>query len=312
VALILAACRGATEPITPAATHPAGVIASTLALAGRPHGVAVASDGRFCVSQIDAAMVSCGQLSAADATLGRGVPVGPAPAHVALSPNGGEAYTADQYGNSLSVVDVAAARSVGTVALTDGGFNVLADPGGARVYVTTASGILHVVDVGTRQVVARVPVGAAANGLALDRAAGRLYVSSLRVGTVTAVNTTTNTVARTYQVSAMPQRIALAAGGTTLYVASESTGLEVLDLATGARAAVAGVAPGAVGLALSPDGARLYVTNPPGGSVHIVDVARRQVTATLAGLASPRNVAFGLAGAAALVTGEGGAVYVVR
>jgi len=53
------------------------------------------------------------------------------------------------------------------------------------------------------------------------------------------------------------------------------------------------------------------VTNPPAGKLQIVDLATRQVT-SLTGLGSPRNVAFGLSGAAALVTGESGTVYVIR
>lgn len=312
-ALLATACAssGTTDP-SPTTTHPAGVLAATVPLRGRPHGVAIAANGRFCVSLIDSAAVRCGQLSAAAVTLSQSASVGLAPAHVALSPDGAQAYTADQYGNTLSVVDVVAPSAVRAVALTDGGFNVLADPGGTRVYVTTASGTLHVVDVATRQVLARVPVGAAANGLALDRAAGRLYVSSINAGTVTAVNTTTYAVERTYQVSAMPQRIALSADGKTLYVATESTGVEVVDVATGAGTGVEGVRPGAVGLALSPDGQQLYVTYPPAATVQIVDVASRRVVNSLTNLASPRNVAFGLDGAAALVTGEGGVVYVIR
>ena len=196
--------------------------------------------------------------------------------------------------------------------LSDGGFNVLANPAGTRVYVTTASGVVHVVDAGTRQVLARVPVGAAANGLALDSAVGRLYVSSIRAGTVTALNTSADAVVRTYPVSPSPQRLALAPDGRTLWVATEAVGLEALDLTTGDRTPVAGVSPGAVGLALSPDGTRLYVTNPPFGLVQIVDAASRRVLKTLAGLTSPRNVAFGLRGAAALLTGERGVVYVIR
>src|SRR5204862_317494 len=84
-----------------------------------------------------------------------------------------------------------------------------------------------------------------------------------------------------------------------------------LDVKTGSRTSVTGVDPQAVGLALAPDGKVVYVTNPPRGLVQIVDVATRQVT-TISGLASPRNVAFGLSGAAALVTSEFDMVYVTR
>jgi len=296
-----------SDPIT----HPSGAIASTLTISGRPHGVAIAPNGRFCVTQINAASMTCGVLTAGSVTVGPAVAVGRAPAHVALSADGSRAYTADQYGNSASVVDVATPSRLATVPLPSGGFNVLADPGSARVYVTTSAGLLEVIDARTRAITAQVPVGAASNGLALDRAAGILYVSSIEAGTVTAVSTATNTVVRTYAVSAMPQRIALSADGKTLYVATESTGLDILDVATGSRTSVAGVDPQAVGLALAPDGKVVYVTNPPRGELQIVNLATREVT-TFSGLVSPRNVAFGLSGAAALVTSEGNTVYVIR
>jgi YVTN family beta-propeller protein len=211
----------------------------------------------------------------------------------------------------MSIVDIASSATIATVPLSNGGFNVIADPGSSRVYVTTASGMLHVVDATTRAVVAQVQVGAASNGLALDRGRGLLYVSSISAGTVTVVNTTTNAIVTTFAVSGNPQRIALSADGMTLFIATEAVGLEILDVASGDHAGVAGVAPGAVGLALSPDGQKVYVTNPPAGLLQIVDVATHQVT-TLAQLARPRNVAFGLSGAVALVTGEGGVVYVIR
>ena len=308
----LACGSSSTEPgQTPGLTHPNGTISSTLTVPGRPHGVAIASTGRFCVSQIDGASVTCGMLTATDVTLLAPILVDLQPAHVALSADGSQAYTANQFGSSLSIVNLATSAVVATLPLPSQGFNVLADPGSSRVYVTTSTGSLQIVDAGTRAFVSQVATGPASNGLALDRSAGILYVSSITAGTVAAVSTTTNAVVRIYPVSAKPQRIALSADGKTLFVANESSGLDILDLNSGTRSPVAGVDPGAVGLALAPDGKVVYVTNPPAGKVQIVDVATRQVT-TIPGLSSPRNVAFGLSGAAAVVTGEGNKVYVIR
>jgi DNA-binding beta-propeller fold protein YncE len=294
-------------------THPAGTLSSssTLTLGGRPHGIAIANTGRFCVSQIDAASVTCGMLSATDATLLGPVAVGVQPAHVALSVDGTEAYTANQGGNSMSIVSVTGSVATATIPLPSDGYNVLADPRNSAVYVTTLGGQLEVVDGATRSVVAQVSVGAASNGLALDRTTGILYVSSITAGNVVAVNTTSNTVVRTYMVGGKPQRIALSANGKRLYVATEFNGLEMVDLATGQRVVVTGVEPGAVGLALAPDEKVLYVTNPQAGELQIVNLATLEVT-TMSGLLSPRNVAFGLSGAAAMVTGEGDRVYVIR
>jgi YVTN family beta-propeller protein len=316
LALLLAAACGGSDPTeppiqTPTTTHPVGTISSTLTLGGRPHGVAIASSGRYCVSQIDAASVSCGMLTATDVTLLGPILVDLQPAHVALSADGNQAFTANQFGSSLSIVNLGTSAVVATIPLPSPGFNVLADPGSSRVYVTTSSGSLQVVDAGTRATVSQVATGPASNGLALDRAAGILYVSSITAGTVAAVNTITNAVVRIYPVSPKPQRIALSADGKTLFVANEGSGLDILDVTTGSRTLVAGVDPGAVGLALAPDGKVVYVTNPPAGKLQIVDVATKQVT-TISGLGSPRNVAFGLSGAAAVVTGELNKVYVIR
>ena len=129
-------------------THPTGTISSTLTLSGRPHGVAIASTGRFCVSQIDAASLTCGMLTASGVTLLGSIPVGAEPAHVALSADGDQAYTANQSSRSLSIVNAAASAVVATIPLPSDGFNVLADPGSSRVYVTTSTGSLQVVESG--------------------------------------------------------------------------------------------------------------------------------------------------------------------
>ena len=307
--VVSSACRDSTEPTPP--TQTTGLIASTLTLSGRPHGVASIGD-RFCVSQIGADGVACGTVTERDASLGASISVGGAPAQVALSPDGRTAYTANQSGNTMSVVDVQAGRTVATVPLLDGGSSLLVDASNTHVYVTTAGGTLDVIDAGSRQVIATVPVGASPNGLALDAEAGRLYVSSRATNRITVVSTATNAVLKTWEVGGKPQRIALSADRTLLYIASEAAGFEVLHLDNGVRNIAANVSPGAEGLALSPDGRRVYLTNPSEGRLYIIDPEARMVITTLPGLATPRNVAFTRGGTAALVTGEGGSVYVIR
>ncbi|HUS62867.1 MAG TPA: hypothetical protein VMY34_11760, partial [Acidimicrobiales bacterium] len=120
-------------------THPAGNNYTSFPLSGRPHGVAALPSGRFCVSQISGDAITCGWVTENSVTFDKPIPVGSTPAHVALSANGLEAYVANQYGNSLSIVDVVGGKTVATVPLSDGGFNVLADPNSSRVYVTTSS-----------------------------------------------------------------------------------------------------------------------------------------------------------------------------
>lgn len=314
VALLILGCSShSTSPsLTDAATHPSGVITATLPLGGRPHGVAVAANGTFYISRIDADSVTRGTVDSASQAFTGSAAVGHTPAHVALTPDGHSAYTANQFGNSVSVVAVAGNVDMAEVPLTDGGFNLLVSPNGQRLYVTTAAGILNVISLATLRVIDTVSVGAAANGLAIDGSAQRLYVSSISANQITALDMATDGRLRSYAVAGGPQRIAVHSTGDELYVASQAVGLEVLDLTTGAHTAVAGVGTGAVGLALSPDEQQLYITRPPSGELIIVDRASRQVVKVIDGLASPRNVAFGANGRVALVTGEGGVVYFLR
>lgn len=316
LAVSLAACRerGPTQAIPPEeGTHPTlGEVSAALPLGGRPHGVAVAGNGIFYISQIDGHTVTKGSVSSDGQSITGSIAVGNSPAHVAINRAGTFAYTANQFGNSATAINVEANTVVGNVPLTDGGFNLLVSPNGSRLYVTTASGNLHVVRTSDLSVITTISVGPAANGLAYDAIDNVLYVSALHGQRVTAIAEQDNSVLRTYTVSDMPQRIALSRDRSRLYIASESVGLEVLDLATGARTAVASIPPGAVGLALSPDGEQLYITNPPAGTLHIVRTSDLSLVKSLTDLAQPRNVAFGAGGTTAIVTGELGLVYFIR
>lgn len=313
--IIVAACQSSTGPRAHPATHPAGHNLVSLALPGRPHGVAIAPSGKFCISQIDGNSVTCGLLGtppAAPTLDSISVSVGAAPAHIALDPGGDRAYTANQGDATMSVVDISTHTVVGSVPLSDAGYNILASPNGARVYVTTESGTLHIVDAGSLQVIATLQVGSGANGLAYDAATHTLYVSSIFDGTITAISTDATAITRTYQVGGGPQRIALSADGSELYVASQEYGLQVLALADGSVTTVSGIRPGSVGLALSPDDGQLYVTNPPDGIVYIVDRAARQVLDSLPYFRRPRNVSFDQTGSTAIITDETGYVHFVR
>ncbi len=306
------ACNSPSEPEVQELTHPTGERISTLSLSGRPHGVAVASNGVFYVSRIDADSVTRGVLTGTDQSFTGELGVGEAPAHIALDAQAGAAYTTNQYGNSVSIIDLATNALIGTVPLPSGGFNLLVSPDGRRVWASTAGGTLHAIDVATRQVAATLPVGAAANGVAYDARSGTLYISSILEATVTAVDVAEERVKRRYTVGAMPQRLALSPDGSELYIASERHGLEILTLGTGAVATVGAVPPGAVGLALTPDGAHLYVTHPRLGQVHVVDRATRQLVRVHDGMGSPRNVAFDEMGTTAIVTDETNLVHFIR
>jgi YVTN family beta-propeller protein len=287
-------------------THPAGVVALTRALAGRPYGVAVARDGTTYVALIGTNSLGRGDLGSRDFTAT--VNVGSTPPHVVINPAGTRAYATLQTGRGIAVVDVAANALLATVPLMSDGFNLVLTPTGERVYATTAAGTLYVLDAASYAVLDTLNVGPAANGLAFSPDECTLYVTSRDAGTVTAVSTSSNTITRTYHIGGMPQRIAVAPDGSEIYIANEMAGLNVVDVESGAVNSISfGTA--AYGIGLTPDAEQLYVLLPAAGEVRILDRATRAPIKTVLVGGTPRNVTFDPLGTTALVTTEEAVVF---
>lgn len=288
-------------------THPAGVIARTVNLAGEPYGVAVSSEGVIYAALIGTSTLLRGSL--ADMALGPTVDVGSTPPHVAFNPAGATVYATLQTGRGLAVVDVASNTLVNTLPLADDGFNLAVRPDGQVVYATTADGTLYVVDAATLSVDTTLHVGAAANGLAFSPDGTVLYVSARDAASVTSIDAQSSEIIRTYPVGGQPQRLAVSPDGSELYVANEDQGLDVVDVASGNVTSIGFQTPG-YGLGLTPDGEQIYVLLPDLGEVRILDRATRAPVKTVTVGGRPRNVAFSTDGRTALVATEEAVVFI--
>lgn len=282
-------------------------IVATVPLPERPYGVAVSGAGVIYAALIDGQSLARGDLATRSFS-STYVDVGLTPPHVVFNPAGTTAYATLQSANGLAVVDVTTNALTTTVPLSSGGFNLIVAPDGQRVYVTTAGGALYVVDATTNTTITTLSVGAAANGLAFSPDGSVLYVSSRDAGTVVAIDPTTNTITRTYPVGGMPQRLAVAPDGSEFYVANETSGLNVVNVASGAVSSVSfGTA--AYGLGITPDGTQLYVLLPAAGQVRVLDRATRAAVKTISVGGVPRNVAFASDGKA-LVANEQAIIFI--
>jgi YVTN family beta-propeller protein len=109
------------------------------------------------------------------------------------------------------------------------------------------------------------------------------------------------------------QDVAIAPDETEVYAASENGWVDVLDAATlerKRRIVLRGESP--FGLAVTPDGAQLYVTSPGTGHLVIVDRATGGVVRAIKLSGVPRRVAFDNSGATAVIANEGNWVDLVR
>jgi YVTN family beta-propeller protein len=164
-------------------------------------------------------------------------------------------------------------------------------------------------------VIATIAVGDSPFRVAASPDGADVYVTNLGDGTVSVIDTATNTVASTTAVSG-PLDVAVSPDGATAYVVTNTNGpdaLSVVDTATNTVVDTIVVGNDPVGVAVSPDGTTVFVTNADDATVSVIDTATNTVAATITvGPGSARDVAVSPDGATAYVTNPvGGVVSVI-
>lgn len=196
--------------------------------------------------------------------------------------SGGGAASLLASGANTLVAVVPPATSTGPVSLTTPAGRALA-PRAFETEVRTSAPV----------VTGAAPVGGEPAAVAFSPDSRKAYVARRAGGStggVSLVNSATDLVTvATGIATGSPESIVASPDGKRVYVAVAGNGIVALDAAliqplfTIPLAFGGGAIDNPRGLALTPDGRRLLVSdNRPGGSVRVVDVASRSVTATLA------------------------------
>jgi YVTN family beta-propeller protein len=199
-----------------------------------------------------------------------------------FSPGGSEIWTAQMAdAGEVLVLDAGDLSPRKTVAVGAMPAEVTFSSDGARAFVANGgSGDVTVIDVGTKEVedtigVDETPVGAwQGDGIA--------YVDNEASRTLTAIDTNTLAIVRTYDLGFTPGMAAAGPDGN-VWVTNADAGQVVL-LAADSDTTMATIATGAGAhaLAFSGDGARAFVSNQEDDSVSVIDVAARRVTKKIA------------------------------
>ena len=159
-----------------------------------------------------------------------------------------------------------------------------------------------------------IGVGDSPIGVAVSPDGTRAYVTNDGDGTVSVIDTSTNTVIDTIPVGSNPRGVAVSPDGTRAYVTNDGDGtVSVIDTSTNTVIDTIPVGSNPRGVAVSPDGTRAYVTNgtPPNplvagsgsGQLSVIDTTIGAVTATTDVGAFPSLVA---------ISPSGQSVYVIN
>ena len=121
------------------------------------------------------------------------------------------------------------------------------------------------------------------------------YVTNLS-GTVSVIDTTTNTVVATIPVGAFPSGVAVTPDGTRVYVANIFNSISVIDAVTNTVVATIPSGQFPTGIAITPDGTRAYVvnqivTNQNKNTVSVIDTMTNTIIATISVGLGPSQIA---------------------
>jgi YVTN family beta-propeller protein/autotransporter-associated beta strand protein len=271
--------------------------------------VAVTPDGKF-------AYVANGRVSvintATNTVLGSPISVGGESSVVAVTPDGKFAYVgsaislpADEFEGRVSVINTA----TNTVLGSSFGGNVPAaiavTPNGKFAYVATnflfpptavpTRGSVSVINTTTNMVVVdSIPVGtpqSGASGIAITPDGKFAYVVTnllsdfgpLGTGTVSVINTTTNTVVGLpIPVGKRASGIAITPDGKFAYVTNtDSNTVSVINTATNLVLGSIPVGSEPVGVAVTPDGKFAYVANSDSKTVSVINTATNTVVSSI-------------------------------
>jgi YVTN family beta-propeller protein len=173
----------------------------------------------------------------------------------------------------------------------------------AYAYVANnGASTVSVINTTTNAVVATVPVGTAPDGVAINQAGTLVYVTNKGSNNVSVISTSTNAVTATIPVSAGPTDVALNPSGTTAYV-SCGTGNQVAVINTAKKTVTTNITvTDPVGLAVTANGAFLYVLSSSAGKVIVISTVTNTVFATISlGTGTPIGIALSPDGSTAYV-----------
>jgi YVTN family beta-propeller protein len=233
------------------------------------------------------------------------LPLGKRPRGMQLSPDGQRLYVAlsgspiggphvdesrlpppDKQADGIGVVDVAGLRLLRVLRGVSDPEQLALSPDGRKLYVASEdTGTAVVLDEADGRVLATLTVGHEPEGIAISPDGRWVYVASEAEDEISVIDTQDDSIAATIRTCARPRAIVFSTRVAEAYASCENgAAVAVLDPrrhAELARIALPGEGARPMGLALAPDGGRLYVSTGRGGTIAAIDTRARRVAGSV-------------------------------
>ncbi len=232
------------------------------------------------------------------------------PEGVAIAPDGSFVYAGDTRSHSVSVIETATHRVVGTVRVGSDPRGVAITPDGAFAYAANwSANTVSVIETATKRVVGKVRVSSDPRGVAVTPDGAFVYVAS---DSVSVIGTAGNAIVATIRVGSPTEEVAISPDGAFVYVTDffgsctpgtwfGRCGVSVIETATNSVIDTIRVGRRPLGVAFTPDGAFAYVANRGSNTVSVISTQSRSVVGRVHVGSYPSGVA---------VTPDGSHVYV--
>jgi YVTN family beta-propeller protein len=281
---------------------------------------------------------------------GTHIEVNDRPLGMVVSPNGSllAVVTGSNFNpRALHIIDLSTRTLKQTIAIANSFVGVAFNPGGDRIYVGGGAGndvkIFKAAADGTFAADGTIPIsgGSAPSGLTLDANGSRLYVALNMNHQVAVIDTATRSIVSRAPVGTYPYTTVISADGSKVYasnwggkipgptdftdgmfpvVVDRRTGIpvsgtvSVIDTASNTVTKTIEVGLHPTGMALSPRGDRVYVTNANSDTVSVIDTGTDTVVQTLhVGESGPgRTPILGSSPNAVTVSPNGRTLYVAN
>jgi DNA-binding beta-propeller fold protein YncE len=285
-------------------------VSERISVGGGPFDVALTPSGDALVTRGHAAALSVLKLN--PLRVAHTIQVAPTPTRVVTNRNGQWAYVTNQFAEAIGVVDLERRQQVGLIPVPGHPLGAAMSPNGATLYVTTNRDRLVAVSTIQRATLGSAPIPLAIQQLTVHPAGRWVYAPCWHLGAVVEVDARTLATTRRFDVGGRAQDVIVSADAQNLYVANESGWLDVIHLPSGRHTARVNFGTAALGLALSPDQAYLFVGLLDAGRVVVLERLSLTERASIATGGRPRLFAVLPEGDAVLVANEHGWVDLLR